>query len=89
MRFACSLVEDAGTELGYRVVDYDPAVADPTFTHGLHSHMRRAHPVNREATDDDGVVDVTTIAHPKDSGHFQEAVRSMPGARFRATGRPE
>lgn len=87
-RFACT-IEEADTESGYRIVDYDPAVGDVTFLHVLHEHMQKPIPMHLapEQPNPDGIVDRVGWGHPGQPGHFAEAVRQVPGATVRHEGR--
>ncbi|MAD95971.1 MAG: hypothetical protein CMB99_01455 [Flavobacteriaceae bacterium] len=84
-RFACTVVEAADATDGFRIKDWDPKVADSVFLHRVHEHMQKPHPVH-EAYEDE-ISDKIKTAHPGEPGHFAEAVRSIPTASIRPTGR--
>ena len=83
-RFACSVIEDHSQHGGFRIVDWDPSVASLSFLHGLEGHLSRPHPVTTEGAEGR---DISTVASPRDPGHFDEAIRSFKGATMRAHGR--
>lgn len=86
-RFACSL-EQAPTEEGYRVVDFDPRVADAAFMHRMAEALRAEH-VGQSSEEYQGMIGerLSWVQHG-DEGHFGIAVRAVPNAVLRGEGRP-
>ena len=81
-RFACTL-KPADTDAGYEVVDHDPGVADVGFLHVVADHMRRP---RQDTTRQDGDLVIRHCrAGTKD--HFKAAIRTVPNAVLRSTGR--
>ncbi len=80
MRFAMTVVEDDNTDHGYRVSDYDPAVADSVFMSAFHHHMAR--PTRTIVGGSDGDIEWSgpKIVYPKQPGFFDSATRSVPNA---------
>jgi len=85
-RYGCTL-EQADTPDGYRMVDSDPSVASMDFLHTLADHLRQPIGVQSAAVDGDGVSHFMHTRGPGEVGHFEAAVRSIPGAYLCAVGR--
>jgi hypothetical protein len=86
-RYACTL-EQANTPLGFRVVDADPDVADVAFLEKLSDHMSRAQMIQDSEVTELGIIEKPPqIAHGPSPRHFENAVRTIPGAYLSAHGR--
>ena len=86
-RWACT-VRQEDTEDGFRVIDYDDHVADIHFLHTMQDTLRAHHPV-RDSVEHDGVlVETRDYAGPDHPEHFETAIRLVPNAVLRGTGRP-
>lgn len=88
LRFAMTVVQDENTDHGYRIVDYDPNVADSSFTAVFHRHMSR--PLHdTEGGSVRGLTGTATvIRYPADTDFFDCATRSVPSALRCSSGRP-
>src|SRR5687767_14741188 len=87
LRFACTIEEDTTTTDGFRVVDNDPSTATPDFMHEVQIHMTLPVNVAQGFRDQDGHFTGVREARPKEPGHFDAAVRSIPNALLSAVGR--
>lgn len=86
-RFACTL-EPADSEAGYKIVDFDPDVADSMWLHQLADHFRKPQVVQTTETKEDGtIVEKRAWVHAPSRAHFEGAVRTMERAHLSASGR--
>lgn len=89
-RWACDVAFSLEAPEGYEILDYDPQVADPAFFHTLSIHMRQ--PVIRQTSEEpeDGVIgEIVGRLGAGTDDHFRTAIRTIPGAGIRGTGREE
>lgn len=80
LRFAMTVEEDLSTDHGYRVVDYDPAVADGPFMSAFHTHMSRPLQTAEGGDFKGGTWRGHKIVYPKQPNFFDAATRRVPGA---------
>lgn len=87
-RYAASIVPDSTRPDGYRVTDHDPAVADVGFLQRLSDTLTQGVMVQGSIPGENGAVILTQRwVHPGEDGHFETAVRMVPGAYLRNIGR--
>ena len=72
---------------GYKITDHDPHVATVGFLHTLSTHMMRQLPVRSAMRQGEAIFDMINMAGPKDRGHFEAAVRTIPDGYLSAVGR--
>ena len=87
-RFAFTVDFDAASEDGYKIVDFDPNVADAYFLGQFANHMAQPQRDVVSGGHENGVWYTTTEDY--ESGtleHYTTAVRNMPGAAIMAKGR--
>lgn len=89
-RYACTLVEDASTEDGYRVTQHDPSVADVSFMHQLSDGMAKPRRVRDsivdKTKDELTITEAIHTAMVKEPGHFEAAVYQIRGTIIRGVG---
>lgn len=85
-RYACTL-EQANTDEGFRVTDVDPAVADTGWMQQLSDHMLRPQLAQTSEVNETGIIEQMGMVHGPSPKHFENAVRTIPGAYLSAHGR--
>jgi hypothetical protein len=86
-RWAFDIVKDADVDDGYRIIDYDQAVADGAMMHAFHDHMLRPALVRGLIDEDEGKGETMAFVYTGEPGHFESAVRTFDHLSIGATGR--
>lgn len=86
-RYACTILEDRETTDGYKINDLDPSVCDPEFVLQIGRTMTMPALSLYLSQVSDQKIMSGRIVQPKEAGHFESAVRSVPGSCVGAVGR--
>jgi len=81
-------VEPADTESGYRIVDFDPSIADSSYLAQFDSHMAKPAQLISGGLMDGVWMTTMEMVQPGQEGHFQTVIRSVPGTANMPEGRP-
>jgi len=85
--WACTLAKDSTVEDGYRVSDFDPAIADAGFLHRMADMLRTPQRVRSSVREGSTILETARYINPGEPGHFGVAVRMIPDAVLRGEGR--
>jgi hypothetical protein len=81
-QWACELKQESGADHGFKVVDYDHAVADSLFWDQVANHFESRHLIKRGAKDGDRYTVEVVELSPGDDEYFENAVRTIPNTIF-------
>jgi hypothetical protein len=87
-RWAFDVAQDEASEDGYKIADYDPAVADGALMHAFHEHMPRPALTRGLVDGSEEQGETIGFVYEGESGHFDSAVRTFRDLMIGATGRP-
>ena len=79
-RWACEIEEDLTLPAGYRVVNSDSLVFNPTFALALHESFKRPLQIVGGGIDGDKSVSSMHAVYPGDPLYYAAAIRQVPQA---------